>query len=129
MSDSLIPVETLAKNLLPDEVARSANHFWRIDGGDGNGVFVAASDTSPVCNVVGGGPSDFQPSAEALVSGAELKEYWKPASEKPEKDVITSRFQFKTDSRADLIITHAAKSNDRTDRVQFMATVLYNIGN
>jgi hypothetical protein len=127
LQDRLVPVGGLPDGVLPSEVLNSATNFWRIDAGKGNGVFVVASSNEPVCNVAGGGPSDFQPEAEALVNRFAESSAWKLANREARADLVTSLFQLRSDSKAELMISRAANTGDRTDRVQFLATVFYQL--
>ena len=124
----LIAIGGLPPGLLPSELVASATNFWRLDAGDGNGIFVAASDRVPVCNAVGGGASDFQPEAEALAEGM-LTKGWRSKGRSTKGDMATSQFANATDGKLRLTISRAATAGARKDRVQFLATAAYQLGN
>lgn len=129
LSEKLNKVDAVPNGIFPSQLVASSTYFWRVDAGSGNGVFVAASDTSPVCNVAGGGPSDFEPDAELLVTDIKQGRDWKSEAHKTKADMATDTFNFSADAKGQLIISRAARPGDRTDRVQFIATVLYQIRN
>ena len=129
LEGKLLPMGGIPSGILPDGLMASATNFWRIDGGNGNGIFVVASSTNPVCNVAAGGPSDLQPDAEKLIAAINQGKNWKLVDSERQDGMITSFFESMTDSKSGLIVSRASKAGDRTDRVQFLATVTFNTGN
>ena len=129
LDGKLIPMGGIPSGVLPDGLMASATNFWRIDAGNGNGVFVVASSTIPVCNVAGGGPSDFQPDAEMLVAKIGQGQDWKIANSERKDDMTTTFFKGMVYNNNELVVSRASKAGDRTDRVQFLASVTFNTGN
>ena len=129
LEGKLLPMGGIPSGIFPEGLMASATNFWRIDGGNGNGVFVIASNTNPVCNVAGGGPSDLQPDAERLITKISQGQNWKIADSKRQDDMTTTFFKSIIDPKSELVVSRASKAGDRTDRVQFLATVTFNIGN
>lgn len=128
LENRLIAIGGLPPGLLPSELVASATNFWRLDAGDGNGIFVAASDRVPICNAAGGGSSDFQPEAKALVEGI-LAKGWQSKGQSTRGDMETSQFASASDGKLQLTISRAATAGARKDRVQFLATAAYQLGN
>ena len=129
LEGKLLPMGGIPSGVLPEGLLTLATNFWRIDGGNGNGVFVVASTTNPVCNVAGGGPSDLQPEVEMLITKISQGQDWKIADSKRQDDMTTTSFKSIADSKSELVVSRASKAGDRTDRVQFLATVTFNPGN
>lgn len=127
LGDKLIAIGGLPPGVLPNELMVQATNFWRLNGGNGNGVFVVASNINPVCNVAGGGPSDLQPAAEAIVSDFKQGKEWKEMNVKSEADMTSSHFVNEANQKAEMVISRATKAGGRTDRVQFLTTVFYKI--
>ncbi|RXR29227.1 hypothetical protein [Sphingobium fluviale] len=127
LGDKLIAIGGLPIGVLPTELMSQATNFWRLNGGNGNGIFVVASNINPVCNVAGGGPSDLQPAAESIVSDFKQGKEWKEVDVKSEADMTSSNFVNKADNNAEMVISRATKAGGRTDRVQFLTTVFYKI--
>lgn len=127
LADKLVPIGGPPERVFPPEVMESATQFYRLDAGDGNGVFIASSANVPVCHVAAGGPSDFQPAAEALVQTFSEAGHWHDVKHDVSDEMVTDTFRNTRDGKATLLISRAPKPNDRTDRVQFFASVLYEL--
>jgi hypothetical protein len=125
----LLPIAGVPPGVLPEGLMASATNFWRIDGGNGNGVFVVASSTNPVCNVAAGGPSDLQPDVEVLINKIGNGQNWKSTKNEQYDGMTSTHFTGLVITESSLIISRASKAGDRTDRVQFLATLTFNAGN
>jgi hypothetical protein len=101
-------------------------HSWRVPVGEG-GYYLTASDTAPVCHIVGGGPQDFQPGIEALLKSTEFRSRWGAAKQNGREDMISTRFVSKVDPALGLLLSRADRASARTDRGQLVATETYEV--
>ena len=111
---------------LPPIRFRQNLHSWRVPVGEG-GYFVTASDTIPICHIVGGGPQDFEPGVESVLNSYEFAVRWKAINQKKHGDAISSEFRSKIDPALGMLITRADQASARTDRGQLAATLTYQI--
>ena len=129
LAERLRPIGGLPPGVLPEAMSAALDRFWILDAGSGNGVFVAASSSKPVCNVIGGGASDYEPEVEGLLVSPNFTALWTSHDHHLEGDMVTDTYMYATDKKAQFVVSRADQPAARTDRVQFLATLFYEIGN
>ena len=122
-------VEALPEGLLPAPALRFMSDYWHLDAGSRGGVFVASSRFLPRCEVAGGGSADFQPAAVAETAAPGFKADWSKLERKDEPaiDMTTAHYRLANKEREELIVSSAMTPGGRTDRVQFLATLMYRV--
>ena len=111
--------------LPPPQARRNMHHFHVGDVAEG--YFVTASDTVPVCHIVGGGDSDLFGSVQRFLQEDGYSRLWSRQSEKARGDIKTRTFEFEADEKIQLHLSHAAEAGGRTDRPQIFATIVYQL--
>lgn len=121
-------VERVEEATLPPEQLRLANHYWRINSTLGAGYILVVSDRLPMCHITGGGDTDLQPIVEAVLSSAEFKGRWEQSESNSRGDMATTVFRNRQEPKFSITISRANKPGQRLDRVQVLATALYETG-
>jgi hypothetical protein len=125
-AQGLEPQKTVPSIALPPPAMRVALHHWRVPLGEG-GVYVTTSDRLPVCHLSGGGPFDMQPAVVAMRRSPAFGRRWQRTGGNHDGDMVGARLVSTVDPKMSMILSHAAAAGGRTDRVQFLATVSYQI--
>ena len=112
---------------LPPPQLRQALHSWRVPVGSG-GFFLTVSDQLPFCHIAGGGPDDFEPGAEAALKSMLAGNRWLKTKDTRQADLLSTELVSSRSKRLTMILTRAASAKLRTDRVQVIATLQYDIG-
>jgi hypothetical protein len=127
LAESLQPQATVPDVALPPPPLRQAMHSWRVPVGSG-GFFLTVSDVQPFCHIVGGGPDDLQPGAEAGLKSMLSENRWQRTKDSRQGDLISTMLVNTHFKRFTMIVTRAVTAGQRTDRVQVLATAQYDTG-
>lgn len=111
---------------LPPPTLRAANHYWRINSTPGAGFILVVSDRLPMCHITGGGDTDLQPVASAMLASQAFATRWKLIKEDTTGEMATSVFQSVEEPKFSIVISRAKKPGGRLDRVQVLATATFN---
>lgn len=111
-------------NLPPAELRRG-NHYWRINSAPDAGYVLVVSDQLPMCHITGGGGVDLQPSIQSVLSSAYFNQRWRSEKSALEKGMAITVFRNREDPALSITISRADKSGERLDRVQVLATAIY----
>lgn len=114
---------------LPPAQLRRANHYWRINSTPDAGYVLVVWDQLPMCHITGGGGVDLQPSVQIVLSSADFNQRWQSEKSAVKKGMATTVFRNRKDPALSITISRADKSGERLDRVQVVATAVYQIGN
>ena len=118
-------VDKVDEAALPPPALRAGNHYWRINSTNGAGFILVVSDRLPMCHITGGGDVDLEPVVSSVLASNEFAAHWKLLKDTLIGDMLTSEFQSVEESRFSIVISRAAKPGERLDRVQILATALY----
>lgn len=121
-------VERVEEANLPPEQLRRANHYWRFNSTPGAGYVLVVSDRLPMCHITGGGDTDLQPIVEAVLSSAEFKSRWQQSESNSQGDMTTTVFSSRKEPKLSIAISRAHQPGQRLDRVQVLATAIYDHG-
>jgi hypothetical protein len=124
----LFAVNSVPPFALPPPPARQNMHHWQI-GKMEEAYFITASDTVPVCHIVGGGSSDLYLSVERLLGLEGFDRLWKQEESKTRGDMMTRSYSFVVEPDIRMHLSHASDPGGRTDRPQIIATVVYQLEN
>jgi hypothetical protein len=122
-------VERVEEVNLPPEQLRRANHYWRINATPTAGYVLVVSDQLPMCHITGGGGTDLQPSVQSVLSSPEFSRRWQAKKSATNGDMVTTVFRNRQDPALSITISRARESGQRLDRVQVLATAIYETGN
>ena len=122
-------VETVDEAALPPEQLRRANHYWRINSTPKSGYILVVSDQLPMCHITGGGGSDLQPSVESVLASPEFGRRWQLEKSGAKGDMLTSVFRSREERALSITISRASQPGQRLDRVQVLATAVYQPAN
>ena len=125
--EGLQPPDTVPEAALLPSQFRISLHHWRVSIGEG-GVYVSASDRLPICHLAGGGPFDLQPSVLGVLRSSAFVERWKVIETQRKSEMISERYVSTEDTKLAMTVSYAFKPGERQDRVQFIATVQYQVG-
>jgi hypothetical protein len=114
---------------LPPEPLRLANHYWRINSTPDTGFVLITSDTLPMCHITGGGQSDLQPAVERVLASEDFTARWSSGDERRRGEMISTSYRNVEDPSFTMVMSRAAGPDGRTDRVQMVATAMYELDN
>lgn len=120
-------VDSVEEVNLPPVQLRRANHYWRINSTPNAGYVLVVSDQLPMCHITGGGGVDLQPSVERVLSSSDFNQRWQSANSAEKGGMTTTVFRNRNDPALSITISRANKSGERLDRVQVLATAIYQI--
>lgn len=122
-------VERVEDVNLPPKQLRRANHYWRINSTPTAGYVLVVSDQLPMCHITGGGSADLQPSVQSVLSSPEFSRRWQQQKSRLKRDMATTIFLNRKDPALSITISRAREPGQRLDRVQVLATAIYQIRN
>ena len=120
-------VETVGEEALPPREMRAANHYWRINSTENAGYILVVSDQLPMCHITGGGGSDLQPVVENVLSSGEFLARWEKSDESSRGDMLTTQFRNREEPAFSIIFSRAQESGQRLDRVQVLASAMFEL--
>ncbi len=121
-------VQSVDDAALPPEELRVANHYLRINSTPSAGYILVVSDRVPFCHITGGGGTDLQPVAEAVLTSNEFTRHWERVKDQSKADMATTLFRSREDPKLEIVMSRAKRPGERLDRVQVMATAIYDLG-
>jgi hypothetical protein len=121
-------VDHVDEAALPPPQLRAANHYWRINSTKGAGFILVVSDQLPMCHITGGGDTDMQPVVSSVLASNTFAGRWKLIKESSTGDMATSQYQSVEEPKFSIMISRAKKAGGRLDRVQVLATAMFNTG-
>jgi hypothetical protein len=113
---------------LPPKELRVANHYFRINSTANAGYILVVSDRVPFCHITGGGGTDLQPAVEAVLSSSDFKGRWEQVRDQSVSDMASTTFRNREEPKLEIVISRAKKPGERLDRVQVLATAIYELG-
>lgn len=122
-------VERVEEVNLPPKQLRRANRYWRINSTPTAGYVLVVSDQLPMCHITGGGSTDLQPSVQRVLSSPEFNRRWQSEKSATNGDTETTVFRNQEDPALSITISRATGQRQRLDRVQVLATAIYQTGN
>lgn len=129
LGDEMKRVDRVEEVNFPPPQLRCANHNWRINSAPNAGYMLVVSDELPMCHITGGGGVDLQPSIESDLASDDFKLRWQSETSTAQNGMTTSVFRSKKEPAFSMIISRAGKAGERLDRVQVVATAVFDIGN
>ena len=121
-------VERVEEVNLPPQQLRRGNHFWRINSTPNAGFVLVVSDELPMCHITGGGGVDLQPSIEAVLASQDFQARWLAGETTTKAGMATTVFQNREEPALSMTLSRAEDAGERLDRVQVLATAIYEIG-
>ena len=121
-------VETVNKAALPPEELRAANHYWRINSTEEAGYVLVVSDQLPMCHITGGGGRDLQPLIEAVLTDEEFQSHWEKLEDNSQGDMVSTKYRNREEPAFSIVVSRASTSGQRLDRVQVVATAIFDLG-
>jgi hypothetical protein len=128
LGDQMGLVERVEEVNLPPKQLRKGNHYWRINSTPTAGYILVVSDQLPMCHITGGGDVDLQPVAEEVLGAAAFSKRWEKLSDEIKGEMKTTFFRNREDPDFALVVSRAATAGQRLDRVQVIATAIYQTG-
>jgi hypothetical protein len=122
-------VQSVDEAALPPKELRVANHYLRINSTESAGYILVVSDRAPFCHLTGGGGTDLQPVVEAVLASSDFKSHWEKVEDQSLPDMASTLFRSREDPKFEIVISRAKKAGERLDRVQVLATAIYQLGN
>ena len=121
-------VEQVDEVNLPPEQLRRGNLFWRINSTPNAGFVLVVSAELPMCHITGGGGVDLQPSIEAVLASPDFRERWEAGETTARAGMATTVFRNREEPALSMTLSRAEDAGERLDRVQVLATAMYDIG-
>lgn len=121
-------VERVEEVNLPPKQLRRANHYWRINSTQTAGYVLVVSDQLPMCHITGGGGTDLQPSVQSVLSSPAFGRRWQSEKSSTKGDMAITVFRNRQDPALSITISRAKEPGQRLDRVQVLATAIYQTG-
>ncbi len=125
LGDTMGLVDQVDPATLPPPSLRAANHYWRINSTKDAGFILVVSDQLPMCHITGGGAADLQPVVESVLSSSAFSSRWKLVKESAREGMKSSEFRSIEEPAFSVVVSRAVKAGERTDRVQVLATAMY----
>jgi len=120
-------VNSVDEAALPPQNLRVANHYLRINATIDAGFIIVVSDRIPFCHITGGGGSDMQPVVEAVLASDAFLSRWQKLDDQLQGEMASSIYQNRAAPHFSIIISRAQMPDQRRDRVQVVATALYEL--
>ncbi len=128
LGDKIGLVQSVDEATLPPAELRVANHYWRINATSTAGYILVVSDRLPMCHITGGGGSDLQPVAEAVLASDGFLAHWMQVEENSRGGMISTHYRNREEPRFSLVVSRSKIAGDRQDRVQLLATAQMDLG-
>ncbi|PYE22671.1 hypothetical protein C8J32_11028 [Rhizobium sp. PP-CC-3A-592] len=128
LGGAVFETESLPEPLLPPELFRRGNRYWRIITGPNEGYALVVSRDIPMCHITGGGGVDFQPAAEAVAASPDFSDRWERIGEERQGGMVSTFFRLRKEPKLALVLSRADAPSARRDRPQVIVTVTYDLG-
>jgi len=125
LGDKMALVAQVSDAALPPPALRVGNHYWRINSTPGAGFILVVSDQLPMCHITGGGDTDLQPVAEAVLGATTFTARWEKIGEETRAEMITTTFRNREQPAFSILVSRARTAGQRLDRVQVFATAIF----
>ena len=125
LGNSMGLVSSVSEASLPPAELQVANHYWRINSTEEAGYVLVVSDQLPMCHITGGGGSDLQPIVESVLNGEEFRGRWESIAENSQGDMISTTYRSREEPAFSMIVSRADTAGQRLDRVQVVATAMF----
>lgn len=112
---------------LPPPALRVANHYWRINATTNAGYILVVSDQLPMCHITGGGGIDLQPVVEAVLHSSAFERRWERIGETTQGDMLSTTYRNREYHAFTMIVSRAKEPGQRLDRVQLLASAIFDI--
>lgn len=129
LGDHMGLVSEIAEQVQPPEQWRVGNYYWRINSTPSSGYYLIVSDRLPICHITGGGSEDLQPGAAALLASEDFLARWVLEDRQERTGMVTTMYRHREVSAFTLAVSHAIEPGQRTDRVQLLASAMYDLEN
>lgn len=114
---------------LPPRPLRRANRYWRINSTRDAGFVLVVSNDLPMGHITGGGSRDLQPSVAAVLSSEGFSRRWVLERTAVNARMATTVFRNREAPGLSMTVSRAEKAGERLDRVQVLATAVYQLEN
>lgn len=128
LGDQMGLVQSANEASLPPKDQRVANHYWRINSTEKAGYMLVVSDQLPMCHITGGGGSDLQPHIEAVLNDEEFQNHWEKLEDSSRGDMVSTTYRNREEPAFSIVVSRASAPGQRLDRVQVLATALFDSG-
>lgn len=129
LGDKVGQVTEIADQAQPPEALRLGNHYWRINSTSDSGYILVTSDTLPMCHITGGGAADLQPVVASVLASPEFDSRWTKEDTGMRDDIFTTTFRNVEDGNFTIVVSRTDRPGGRRDRVQVVATAIYELDN
>jgi len=113
---------------LPPEQLRIDNRYWRINSTEGAGYILVVSATLPMCHITGGGDTDLQPAVEAVLTSDGFQGHWEAIRTEIQGDLASTIFRNREEPMFSMTVSRSSEPGQRLDRVQVLATAMFDLG-
>jgi hypothetical protein len=120
-------VQSIEDVALPPKELRVANHYFRINSTANAGYILVVSDQVPFCHITGGGGMDLQPAVETVLASGDFKNRWEEVKDQSKSEMVSTTFRSREEPKFEIVISRAKKPGERLDRVQVLATAIYEV--
>ena len=121
-------VATVDDAALPPAQMRVANHYWRINSTADAGYILVVSDQLPICHITGGGSVDLQPAVETVLSSSGFQSRWEEVQDTSREDMTSTLYRSREEPSFSIVISRAKEPGQRFDRVQVLASAMFDMG-
>lgn len=128
LGEQMSLVERVAEVNLPPKQMRSGNRYWRIRSTQTSGYILVVSDQISMCYITGGGGTDLQSSVKTVLSSPDFNGRWEERETDSKGDMATTTFRNRQDPALSIVISRARDPGQRLDRIQVLATGIYQTG-
>ena len=125
LGDKMALVASVDEAALPPPQLRRGNHYWRINSTKGAGFILVVSDQLPMCHITGGGDADLQPVVESVIASSGFAARWQRVRDDDKGDTVSTEYRSREDPKFSLVLSRAKKPHERLDRVQVLATAVF----
>lgn len=112
---------------LPPVEWRRGNHYWYAKGRSGEGYYVTVSDLSPTCHIAGFSPHDLYADIMAEFDGTAFLSKWQLVSTVENGTIHTNNYSSGANQQFNMIASWANAAGGPTDRIQFIASMQFQI--
>jgi hypothetical protein len=127
LGDKMGLVSAIDEAALPPAQLRVGNHYWQINSSTESGYILVVSDQLPMCHIKGGGQSDLEPAIETVLSSSHFESRWERGSDRMQGEIISTTFKNREEAKLSMTINRANKPGLRRDRVQVVATAVFEV--
>ncbi len=128
LGDRMGRVASVNEASLPPRELRIANHYWRINSTEQAGYVLVVSDQLPMCHITGGGGNDLQPLIESVLNSDEFRSHWEKLRDDARDDMVSTTYRNREEPSFSVVVSRANTPGQRLDRVQVVATAMFDIG-